>query len=123
MARMACTAVMVCALSRSHLNATVRCLDALRVEHGEVGVFERSFEWPRGDGRRSIGDDAGMHAVAAMSGAADEMLGAPYRELGTGHNDFPDLAGDVREQRFGRTVSQKLALRENGDVRRDGFDI
>jgi hypothetical protein len=92
-------------------------------EDGQVGVFEGRFEWASGGGRRSVGNDAGVNAIASMGGVADEVLCAKSGKLGAGYNDFPNFSSDLREEGFRSAVSEKLAVRENGDIRGNGFNV
>ena len=92
-------------------------------KNGKIGIFERRLEGPGCTGRRRIGDDASVDTIRAMSGTADEMFCAQSRKLGARDHDFPYLPGDSGKKRFRRAVSEKLAVRQYGDLRRNGFHV
>src|SRR5215469_13981981 len=64
-----------------------------------------------------------MHAVAAMSRAADQELLAQRGEFGAGHDDLPDSSRDVGEKPFGRRVCEQAAVGKQRNTCCDGFNV
>lgn len=95
----------------------------MRGEDGEIGVFERRLERASGCGWGSVRNDAGVHALAAMGGAADEMACTKSGKFGARDDDFPNFSSDLREKGFGSAVSEKLAVGKDGDIGGDGFHV
>jgi hypothetical protein len=73
------------------------CGASLRGEDGEVGVFEGRLELASLGGRYAVSNDAGMDAITAMSGAADEMFLTKRGKFCAGDHDLPNFARDLRE--------------------------
>src|SRR5271157_5672382 len=88
----------------------------------EVRVFEIGDDRLRAVGW-SVAEQAGVNAVAAAGGVADEITLARRVQIGAGENPLPDFAFDFLQERFRRSVSYERALRDQGDVGGGGFDV
>ena len=74
-------------------------------------------------GRCQVADDAGVDAVAAAGGVADQISLARGIQFGAGQHPLPDSAFDSLQESFRRGVGDERALRDQRDVGGRGFHV